>query len=144
VIFAQILLLLLLAFAPVVLVVAVIPGRGHDFFRGWLAKLAGLLVRKAAYSLILAILLAVNGALASTTSQLGWLMSFGLQGLFNWMVFLQRRQLTSRLIGVTGGEHAPRDASAQLLAYLRRSTALRGIERTVGRGSRRFPSRRGR
>ncbi|MBN8870781.1 MAG: type IV secretion system protein [Solirubrobacterales bacterium] len=144
VILAQILLLLMLAFAPVVLVVAVIPGRGHDFFRGWLAKLAGLLVRKAAYSLILAILLAVNGALASATSQLGWLMSFGLQALFNWMVFLQRRQLTSRLIGVTGGEHAPQDSNAQLLAYLRRSTALRGIERAAGRASRRLPTRRGR
>ena len=68
VILAQVLLLLLLAFAPVALVAAVIPGRGHDFFKGWLEKLAGYLLRKAAYSLILAVLLAVNGALASATS----------------------------------------------------------------------------
>ena len=34
VILAQILLLSVLAFAPVALVVAVFPGRGHDFFRG--------------------------------------------------------------------------------------------------------------
>ena len=61
VILAQVLLLLLLAFAPVALVAAAIPGRGHDFFKGWLEKLAGYLLRKAAYSLILAILLAVNG-----------------------------------------------------------------------------------
>ena len=64
VILAQVLLLLLLAFAPVALVAAAIPGRGHAFFKGWLEKLAGYLLRKAAYSLLLAILLAVNGALA--------------------------------------------------------------------------------
>ena len=67
-ILAQVLLLLLLAFAPVALVAAAIPGRGHAFFKGWLEKLAGYLLRKAAYSLILAILLAVNGALASATA----------------------------------------------------------------------------
>ncbi|MCB1280056.1 MAG: hypothetical protein KDB18_00880 [Salinibacterium sp.] len=142
VILAQILLLLLLAFAPVVMVASVIPGRGHEFFRGWIIKIAGLLVRKAAYSLILAVLLAVNGALAAATSQLGWLMSFGLQALFAWTVFLQRRQLTSRIVGLTGAEHSPGDSSAQLLAYLRRTTTFRGIERTVGRASRSHPSRR--
>ena len=62
-ILAQVLLLLLLAFAPVALVAAAIPGRGHAFFKGWLEKLAGYLLRKAAYSLILATLLAVSGAL---------------------------------------------------------------------------------
>ncbi len=90
VILAQVLLLLLLAFSPVALIAAVIPGRGHDFFKGWLEKLAGYLLRKAAYSLILAILLAVNGALGAATAQLGWLMSFGLQSLFFWAVILQR------------------------------------------------------
>src|SRR5205085_3517432 len=78
IILAQVLLLLLLAFSPVALIAAAIPGRGHDFFKAWLAKLAGYLLKKAAYSLILAVLLAVNGALASATSELGWLFSFGL------------------------------------------------------------------
>jgi len=45
VILAQVLLLLLLAFSPVALVAAVIPGRGHDFFKGWLEKLAGYLLQ---------------------------------------------------------------------------------------------------
>jgi len=144
VILAQILLLLLLAFAPVVMVLAVIPGRGHDFFRTWLIRLAGLLVRKAAYSLILAILLAVNGALAAATSQLGWLMAFGLQALFNWMVFLQRRQLTSHIVGAVGGEHSSSQSSAELLTYLRRTTTFRTAERAIGRASGRLPSRRNR
>jgi hypothetical protein len=117
VILAQVLLLLLLAFSPVALIAAVIPGRGHDFFKGWLEKLAGYLLRKAAYSLILAVLLAVSGALSSATDQLGWLMSFGLQSLFFWAVFLQRKTLADSLIGIATGPKAPgRDASLKLLS----------------------------
>jgi hypothetical protein len=118
VILAQVLLLLLLAFAPVALVLGVIPGRGHDFFRGWLVRIAGFLLRKAAYSLILAVLLAVNAALASATSNLGWLLSFGLQGLFFWAVFLYRHQLTDRLLTATAGAGASRQEGAARLASL--------------------------
>jgi hypothetical protein len=117
IILAQVLLLLLLAFAPVALVAAAIPGRGHAFFKGWLEKLAGYLLRKAAYSLILAILLAVSGALASATSQLGWLMSFGLQSLFFWAVFLQRKSLADSLIGIATGPGTPgREGTVRVLA----------------------------
>lgn len=131
VILAQVLLLLLLAFSPVALIAAVIPGRGHDFFKGWLEKLAGYLLRKAAYSLILAILLAVSGALSSATDQLGWLMSFGLQSLFFWAVFLQRKTLADSLIGIATGPKAPgRDASLKLLSVYAGG-------RTVGRRNRR-------
>jgi hypothetical protein len=117
IILAQVLLLLLLAFAPVALVAAAIPGRGHAFFKGWLEKLAGYLLRKAAYSLILATLLAVSGALASATTQLGWFMSFGLQSLFFWAVFIQRKSLAESLIGIATGPGAPgREASVRVLA----------------------------
>lgn len=117
VILAQILLLLMLAFSPVALVAAAIPGRGHAFFKGWLEKLAGFLLRKAAYSLVLAVLLAVNGALAAATDSLGWLMSFGLQALFFWAVFLQRKALVEGLIGIATGPSAPgREGSLRLLA----------------------------
>jgi hypothetical protein len=136
VILAQVLLLLLLAFAPVALVAAAIPGRGHAFFRGWLEKLAGYLLRKAAYSLLLAILLAVNGALASATSSLGWLMSFGLQALFFWAVFLQRKALSESLIGIATGPRAPgRDGALRVLGlYYGARTAgqsLRGAGRSA-------------
>jgi hypothetical protein len=117
VVVAQVELLLMLAFAPVALVAAVVPGRGHQFFKGWLAKLAGLLLRKAAYSLILAILLAVCAAISAATSQLGWLFSFGLQCAFFWTVFLRRRSLTEGLVGVVTGPDAPgRDRTLDLLA----------------------------
>jgi hypothetical protein len=127
IILAQVLLLLLLAFAPVALVAAAIPGRGHAFFKGWVEKLAGYLLRKAAYSLILAVLLAVAGALASATSAMGWLMSFGLQALFFWTVFLQRKSLAESLIGIATGPGAPgREGTL-------RAMALYAGVRTMGR-----------
>jgi len=145
IVLAQVLLLLLLAFAPVALVAAAIPGRGHAFFRGWLEKLAGLLLRKAAYSLVLAVLLAVNGALADATSALGWLMSFGLQAMFFWAVFLQRKALTASLVGIATGPSAPgRDASLRLLSLYAGGRlagrfarpALRGARGAVGSSGR--------
>jgi hypothetical protein len=137
VILAQVLLLLLLAFSPVALIAAVIPGRGHDFFKGWLEKLAGYLLRKAAYSLILAVLLAVSGALSSATDQLGWLMSFGLQSLFFWAVFLQRKTLADSLIGIATGPRAPgRDASLKLLSVYAGGRIAGRLSRPLRRGAR--------
>lgn len=99
------------------LIAAVIPGHGHQFFKGWLAKLAGLLLRKAAYSLTLAILLTVCAAISAASAELGWLFSFGLQCAFFWAVFLQRRSLTEGLIGVVTGPGSPaRDRALDLLA----------------------------
>lgn len=145
IILAQVLLLLLLAFAPVALVAAVIPGRGHAFFKGWLEKLGGYLLRKAAYSLVLATLLAVNGALASATAELGWLMSFGLQALFFWTVFLQRKTLVESLVGIATGPPAPgREATLGVLAlYAGARTGGRAL-RPIRRGGRSAASLPGR
>lgn len=104
VILAQVVVLLLLAFAPVALVIGVFPGRGHDFFRGWLTKLAAFLVRKAVYSLILAVLLAVVAAVGDATSSLGWLMAWGLQGAFFWAVLIWRKQLVGQITRATTGD----------------------------------------
>jgi hypothetical protein len=137
VILAQVLLLLLLAFSPVALVAAAIPGRGHAFFKGWLEKLAGYLLRKAAYSLILATLLAVSGALAAATTELGWLMSFGLQSLFFWAVFIQRRSLADSLIGIATGPSAPgREATVRLLAIYAGARVSGRVTRPLRRGAR--------
>jgi hypothetical protein len=145
IVLAQVLLLLLLAFAPVALVAAAIPGRGHAFFKGWLEKLAGYLLRKAAYSLILATLLAVSGALASATTELGWLMSFGLQSLFFWAVFIQRRSLTESLIGiVTGPAALGREGTVRLLALYAGARVGGRVSRPLRRSARsamRTPSR---
>jgi hypothetical protein len=135
VILSQVLLLLLLAFSPVALVAAAIPGRGHDFFKAWLEKLAGYLLRKAAYSLVLAVLLAVNGAIADATSSLGWLFAFGLQALFFWTALLQRRTLTDGIVGIATGPRAPGSGVAvdALAIYTGARLGVRGPLRGVGR-----------
>ncbi len=129
VILAQVLLLLLLAFAPVALVVGIFPGRGHDFFTGWLARLASYLLRKAIYSLILAVVLAVCQAVDDATSNLGWLMSFGLQSAFLWGVFIQRNKLAGQLLTATVGPAASHETGAsrlQSLYYTIRLAGMRG------------------
>jgi hypothetical protein len=124
VILAQILLLLLLAFAPVALIAAVFPGHGHAYFVGWVTKMLGYLARKAAYSLVLAILLAVCRALQDATSSLGWLISFLLQAVFCWTVLTQRRQLTSGLLVTLAGSNAREEQGAGKLQTLYYATRL--------------------
>jgi hypothetical protein len=114
VILAQILLLTLLAFAPVALLIGIFPGRGHDFFRAWIAKLASYLARKVIYSLILAVVLAVCNALDDATSSLGWLLTFALQAAFLWTIFLQRNRLTTDLLAGTVGPRAAREQTNRL------------------------------
>ncbi len=131
VILAQILLLMLLAFAPVALVIAVFPGRGHAFFRAWIAKLAGYLARKVVYSLILTVVLAVCQALDDATSNLGWLLAFALQAAFLWAVFLQRNKLAGDLLAVAAGPQAGREGASRLqtLYYTTRLARMAGLHR---------------
>jgi hypothetical protein len=136
VVVAQVLVLLLLAFAPVALVAGVVPGRGHEFFKGWLARLGTCLLRKAIYSLLLAVLLTVNAALAEATSNLGWLLAFGLQAAFNWTVFLNRRQLVGQLSHtLTGQGRVESDglARAAVVTYATARLALRPLRQHNGR-----------
>ena len=126
VLLSQVIVLLLACFAPVALVAAVVPGRGHEAFKAWAARLASYLVRKAAYSLVLAVILAVLSALQDATSNLGWLMSFGLQALLLWTVYLQRHALTAQLISTVSGHQPERDAQ------LRRLLGLRHASRVIG------------
>lgn len=114
VILAQILLLTALGFAPVALLIGIFPGRGHEFFKTWVSKLAGYLARKVVYSLILAVVLAVSQALADATSNLGWLLAFVLQAAFLWTVFLQRNRLTADFLSATVGPKAGQDATNRL------------------------------
>jgi hypothetical protein len=126
VILAQILLLTLLAFAPVALLIGIFPGRGHEFFKNWLTKLCDYLARKVVYSIILAVVLAVCQALDDATSNLGWLLAFALQAAFLWTVFLQRNRLTKDLIGGIAGPRAAGDSTNRLanLYYASRLTRL--------------------
>ncbi|MGN6217346.1 MAG: hypothetical protein ACTHN7_10405, partial [Solirubrobacterales bacterium] len=82
-------------------------------------------------------LLAVAGALAAATSAMGWLMSFGLQALFFWAVFLQRKNLAESLIGIATGPGAPgRDGSLRLLALYAGARTMRRPFRGLPRSAR--------
>jgi hypothetical protein len=123
VLLAQMIVLLLACFAPVALVAGIVPGRGHDLFKNWARHLTTYLVRKAAYSLVLAVLLAALAALQDATSNLGWLLSFAMQSLFMWMVFLHRAKLAGTLTAAVSGQHPERDTQLRRLlgiAYLAR------------------------
>ncbi len=108
--------LFLLAFAVVALLIGMFPGRGHEFFRTWLTKLAGYLARKVIYSVILVVVLAVCRALDDATSNLGWLLAFALQAGFLWSVFLQRKRLTADFLGATVGSKADQGGNQRLQA----------------------------
>jgi hypothetical protein len=123
VLLAQMVVLLLACFAPVALVAGIVPGRGHDLFKNWATHLTTYLVRKAAYSLVLAVLLAALAALQDATSNLGWLLSFALQSMFMWMVFLHRAKLAGTITAAVSGQHPERDTQLRRLlgvAYLAR------------------------
>ena len=134
VVLAQIIVLLLACFAPVALVAAIVPGRGHRAFTSWAGLLAQYVVRKAAYSLVLAIVLAVLSALQDATTNLGWLLSFGLQALLLWTVYLQRHALAGQLTSTLTGDQPHRDAQ------LRRLLGLRAAQRTITHARRRHPT----
>ena len=102
VVLAQIVALVLLAFAPVALVVGVFPGAGHDVFRGWLTRLGTAVFIKALYSLVIASSSPSRAALGQATASLGFLIAFGLQAVFFWAIFLYRKQITARLLGAAG------------------------------------------
>ena len=134
VVLAQIIVLLLACFSPVALVAAIVPGRGHRAFTSWAGLLAQYVVRKAAYSLVLAIVLAVLSALQDATTNLGWLLSFGLQALLLWTVYLQRHTLAGQLTSTLTGDQSHRDAQ------LRRLLGLRAAQRTITHARRRHPT----
>jgi hypothetical protein len=137
VLLAQMVVLLLAGFAPVALVAAIIPGRGHELFKTWAGQLATYLVRKAAYSLVLAVLLAVIAALQDATTNLGWLLSFALQSMLMWMVFLHRHKLAGQITAAISGQQPGREAQ------LRRVLGVAFLARQVNPARRRARPRPG-
>jgi hypothetical protein len=126
VVLAQVIVLFFLAFAPLALIAAVYPGRGHDLFRAWLGRLVDALLRKALYSLVLAVILAVSSALLAATSSLGWLLAFGLQTAFYWTVFLFRKDIAARFALATRASDGP-------AGHRRLPRSLRNIPRQLRR-----------
>ena len=103
VVLAQVVVLLLLLGAPIMLVLGILPGRGHQIFLAWLTKMAAFLLRKAVYSLVLSSLLAVGSAMTLASANLGWFMAFAIQAAFYWTVWLYRKEIVSQINHVLAG-----------------------------------------
>ena len=133
IVLAQVIALLLVAFAPVALIAAIFPGRGHDFFRAWGRRLIEAILRKAIYSLIIAVILAILSVLFVATTTLPWGIAFAFQSAFLWMIFLGRHQIAGRITGSASGE--PQRAGDVLRAPAQRVGALgTGAAGLVGGG----------
>lgn len=135
VLMASMMVLLLAGFSPLALIAAMIPGRGHEFFKNWATQMATYLVRKAAYSLVLAVLLAVLSALQTATSNLGWLLSFILQSLLMWLVFLRRRELAGQITSAIAGRAPGRDTELRRLLGVAAFGRVVNPARRRGRGT---------
>ena len=122
VIVTQAIALLLLAFAPLFLLAALVPDAGHRLFMGWLRKLGWALVAEALLALALAVLLAVSAALSEATSSLGFLLAFGLQAAFFWLVLLNRNRLLAVAAG-HGYRAAPQVPLGGTLRHARAATS---------------------
>jgi hypothetical protein len=95
---AQVIALVLLAFAPVALLAGLIPGWGHKMFRAWLSKLGIALFIKAVYSLLLAVLVGVSLALDAAVGASSFVIVYGVQGAFFWVAFLKRKWLAGLML----------------------------------------------
>jgi hypothetical protein len=96
IVLAQIVALFLLAFAPLALVAAPFPP-AHRFVQAWFLKLGSALFIKVLYSLALAGVVAVGGALAAATATLGFVLAFGLQAALYWTLFVKRNWIAAHV-----------------------------------------------
>jgi hypothetical protein len=86
--------LALLLAAPVMLLAPALGDSGRGAFIAWAKRLAGALVAKAVYAVLLAVVLLSTGALAEIDS-LGWIAVWLLQAVVWWTLFLQRDEIIS-------------------------------------------------
>jgi hypothetical protein len=91
-----VLALVLLLFAPALLLAPAFGEGGRAAFIGWAKRLLSAIVAKAVYALLLALVLVAAGLLAEFHS-LGFIGNWLLQIVFWWGLFLKREELTGFL-----------------------------------------------
>jgi hypothetical protein len=135
---AAVLALLLLLFAPAVLLAPAFGEGGRATFVAWAQRLLGALVAKLIYALFLAVTLAA----AATISRLdvGWFATWLLQIAFWWGVLLKRRDL----IGFVSAGTTTRTGRGTLSGGLGQAYYAAQLGRTVRAGAARMTSPIGR
>jgi hypothetical protein len=101
IILAQIIALLLVAFTPVMVLLGLFPPT-HAYFGMWLKKLGTVLVVKAVYSLVLAVVITTTMALGGAAGSMGFLAAYGLTTAFFGLIFFNRKKLAGLPVQATG------------------------------------------
>jgi hypothetical protein len=102
IIVAQLIALVVLGFAPFVLLASCLPGPGHGMALGWLSKLFSTLTVKVVYSFTLAIVVTIGLSLLETTAAIGWMWSLIFTALYYWSLFFARHRIQIALLGRRG------------------------------------------
>lgn len=135
---AGVIALVLILFAPIMLIAAAFGESGRATFIAWGKRLIGALVAKLIYALMLAIVLLVAGFIAEMKS-LGWIGVWLVQIAFWWGLFLKRDEIVGWLSvgGLRGAVHPGENAMS---TYAKLRTAQWGLgalkERIAGAGDR--------
>ena len=106
---SELVFLLCVLAAPVVFLVAVHPTAGRAFLSRWLDVALGALATRVTYSLLLGLLMIVDGVLAASFTKSGWGVVMLLQAAAAFALLYLRRRLFRSLSGAlqTGGITAP-------------------------------------
>jgi hypothetical protein len=115
---AGMLALILLLFAPAMLLAPAFGESGRAAFLGWCKRLIGALAAKLVYALLLALVLVAASAIAAVG--IGWFATWLLQLAFWWGILLKRKELVGFLSvgraaavrGTAGGRSLRRDVRA--------------------------------
>jgi hypothetical protein len=100
IVLAQVAVALLVMVAPIALLLGIHPGTGRVIAVRWAQLAVGLLLKRVALGVLLAIVLVVNGIVLDATYPAGWFVTMGLQTLLVAAVVVYRRPFL-RLVGPT-------------------------------------------
>lgn len=104
---ASIMSMVLILLAPAMLLAPAFGDSGRATFLAWLKRLAGALVAKFIYSLLLAIILISSAAL--TEVPVGWFGTWLLQCVFWWGLFAKRQEMIGFVSAAAGQVDTDRD-----------------------------------
>jgi hypothetical protein len=113
--FAQLALLLLAMLAPIFLLAAIHPGVGRVIATRWGNLLVYTAFKRVAYSVLLSVILVVNGALIDQGSKLGWGVAMTLSVALSGALFFYRKPFLSIVerVGSGGAATAPALSASQ-------------------------------
>jgi hypothetical protein len=129
---AQIAFLLLVVLAPLVLLLGVHPRAGRLITVRWAELLVGLLIKRVALGILLAVVLVLGGVLLDATYPLGWLVTMGLQALIVGTVVAYRKPFARILAPTTVPVEVARSVGAPLRAQAARMQQSWRTPRRVG------------